>query len=206
MRGLDPYPVALLDAQLGRVDRVDSHTRDRPQLAAPRKLTMLRVEVHRDTPASGHDDRVLGEALGVGYRQVRRLHPGGQEPLGVVGEVRFHGGRPYFLLHGRRHPARLPVGDTGADRVVQTRPHLVACAHGAGLVASVGAPLPGVDFLGLPPAVLLERFDVLVPRLVLGGDVREELAMALVGGDAVLHMPVGKGPFLVARARCSPCC
>ncbi len=61
----------------------------------------------------------------------------------------------------------------------------------AGLVAAVGAPHLGLDLLGLPPAVLLERLDVVVPGLVLGRELGEGHALLLDVDDlAVLDGPV----------------
>ena len=131
---------------------------------------MLGVEVHRDATAGGGGQRVLLDAVAV-LRAVRRLGVGGKPPLGMVGMVRFHDGGPDLLLHRRGEPARLPVADALAGRVVEAAPHAVACAHRAGLVAAVRAPVARLDVLRLPPAVLLEGLDVLVPRLVLGRDL-----------------------------------
>ena len=81
-RAFNPHPIALLDAQLGGVGRIDLAARRRPQLTAPRQLTMFAVEVHGDATASGHKERpLLGNAR---LRQlrlrrglpVRQLHVG----------------------------------------------------------------------------------------------------------------------------------
>ena len=54
--GLDPSPIALLQAQFRSVGRIHLQTRRRPQLAAPRQLAMLGVEVHRLAGARRHDE------------------------------------------------------------------------------------------------------------------------------------------------------
>ena len=56
---LDPGPIALLQAELGGCFRVDLHAGHRPQLATPRQLAMLAVEVHGDAATGGQDDGIL---------------------------------------------------------------------------------------------------------------------------------------------------
>ena len=78
--GFDPHPVALLDAVLGGRLRVDLHARHGPQLAAPGKLAMLGVEVHRDATAGGGGQRVFLDAVAI-LRAVGRLGVGGKLSL-----------------------------------------------------------------------------------------------------------------------------
>ena len=96
---LDPGPIALLQTEFGGCLRVDLHAGHRPQLAAPRQLAMLAVEVHGDATAGDAEDRVLLVGFRVAHPGVDTLHvvgsasvwkPGvtsGPSELGEVGSM-----------------------------------------------------------------------------------------------------------------------
>ena len=124
-RAADPNPLPLLQPQARCVVGVHLQTRAGPQLAAPRQLAMLGVEVHRLAGARRHDERAvrmrrqrllvflhqmvaLVVVVDVGVRRLDLVDQRGVEVLGV---------RYARVL--RLHPVGelVDVGDVRIDRV-----------------------------------------------------------------------------------------
>ena len=188
------------------VVRVDLHAGHRPQLAAPRQLAMLAVEVHGDAAAGDAEDRVLLVGFRVAHPGVDALHVVGQSlgvearrHLGAVGalrEVGLDGGGPQLVLHGRR-------GEAGNVDVQLRRLLMRRLAVGlADLVAAVGAPVVREHFLHVPGAVLLVGGHEVVPG-VIGSAAAAVLGVeALVlQGEQVTDLPVSADFFSAVEDR-----
>ena len=192
MGGLDPHPVAILDAVFSRCLGMNGHKRPRMELAHGFQLTVLGVEELVGPSTRRGDERVLCQLLGRGYWAILRLNVVGHRidsPM-VVPPA------PELETTRCRVEARLAVGTTHAllVLVVLGIPRIVLVA--AALLQLLEVTLVARAALGvLVGEVPRGQLPVVFPGPVLGlqpaTQIEDDL---LIGLCFVVARALGDGP------------